>query len=753
MMQGASPLPGLFAPAGDERSIVGEVASINPASRDDGSWVMGHLEPDDGGARIPFVGYGVPGCRKGAAVELWGSYEVHPRYGRRFVARRCDARVPTNVGGVARFLEANISGCGPVRARKIVERLGPGCLEELARKPERVREVFPGKAGERLEQSVADWAQSHDAGRESVDIAAALLSAGMSPRMAERVRETFRTADEVRRVLTEDPYRLVAVAGIGFAKADAVARSLGIGREEPSRIRAGLVHALEEAEGRGHSGLPNERLEGVAADILGVSRERVRDQIVQATRRGQVAQNMGLVYRPSSLRREQRLASRVGDLLARPVGLGEEDRRAVRSLVEESKLSEKQQEAVWTALDSSLAILTGRPGSGKTTTTRTFIRAAQRLGWNIDLVAPTGKAAARAAEVTGLEAKTIHRLLGGFPGQVGVTLTSDLLIVDEASMADLQVMLWLLEHVEPGRTRVLLVGDQDQLPSVGHGRVFGDLIDSGRVPSVELREIFRQGSGSRIIENAHRLLDGKPLLLDNGGPADFLFADVGAMGEVGEDGFPRPVAGRSRMEQEEALSRLGNALEHLVHVKGYEPGRDIQVLSPMRRGLLGVDSLNRRLQDVLNPHGARGPEIGGSAVVRVGDRVIQTRNDYSVPGGLFNGEQGVVESVEREGRIEVRFDERSLVLSGAQLRRLQLAWAITVHRSQGSEFPCVLLLYHSSHYVLLDRSLLYTAITRAKQLLVLIGNEQALTATRQGHGPSPSRRHTRLDIRLGRAIA
>lgn len=744
---------------GPARAIVtGQIVALNDASSPDGSWVMGYVESDDGSTRIPFIGTELPGCEVGRVVRLVGHWERHPDYGLQFRATDVESTLPVVRDGVVRYMVANIPHCGPARAERIFDFFGADCLTVLAEAPERLFEIFTQKIGEKLVDGVRVWAEDYRVSSSAQNLVR-LMGAGMTIKLARRVQQVFTKKGEAEDVVLRHPYRLVEVPGIGFKRADQIARAMGVSPTDPSRIAAGVIYAMETAMEVGHSAMPRVALQRRAAAELEVSDANlVSDAIDRCLAAGTLVLDGELLFLPHVIETERYVARRIAEFLSRPRSLSRAQRTLCEGIIAQSQLTQRQAQAVWMAIENGISVLTGRPGSGKTTTANTFVKCCEALGWSIEIAAPTGKAAARAAEVTGRPAKTIHRLIGGMPGsQRSEPIKARVLLLDETSMADLESAAWLFRNVEPAHTQIVLVGDRNQLPSVGHGQVFADVIASGCVPVVELLEVHRQAAGSRITANANRLLDGKPLLLDNQPGTDFLFADV-TSDDVGPDGFPvQDEPNRSQREQEEARRRLQNALRFLMQQKSAWPARDIQVLSPMKRGLLGVDALNALLQETLNPHGEIGPEIGGGVAVRVGDRVIQTKNDYTVPGGLFNGEQGEVLAVDRRHEsVTVRFDDREITLRGVQLYRLRLAWCITVHRSQGSEFPYTILLYHTSHHVMLDRSLLYTAITRAKKLFVLVGNYRAIEMTlrlaRHNVG-----RHTGLRARIeqacGQAVA
>jgi exodeoxyribonuclease V alpha subunit len=734
-----------------EQIITGEVVSLNPSTRADGAWTLGQIRAEDGATMIPFLGADLVGCEIGCTVRLVGQWQHDATWGWQFRAGRVESRLPVTPDGIVRYLKANVPGCGEVRARTLAETFGAATLEVLSANPAAVRDAFPsGKIAERLERSLADWAISFRQKANSVRVEAALMGAGMTRNMAQRVLRHFRAHEVAEDVVLKRPYRLVEVPGIGFRRADALARSMGVAPADPSRIAAGVVYALEMLMELGHSAAPYEKLVSQARSALEISDTKAVEAAIERGVQARIlVEEQGVIFLSRVRATELRVAERLWAMAARRQGLDEAQREAVRQIIEASGLGELQAQAVWAALESGVSVLTGRPGTGKTFTTAAIVRCCQAIGRSIQIAAPTGKAAARAAEVTGIEAKTIHRLIGLRMGETGEPVDTDVLVLDETSMTDLDVFDWLLRNLDVQRTTLLLVGDNNQLPSVGHGRVLGDIIDSGCVAATELTEIHRQGARSRIVENAHRLLDGKPLDLENRSGGDFLFVDIRQDEAIGPDGFPLPYdAERSRREQEYGCERISNAIDYLVRTHGAVPARDIQLLTPMRRGTLGVDSLNAVLQRKLNPDGAEGPFIGGGVRVRVGDRVIQTRNDYTVASGLFNGEQGeVISASQGAGEVRVRFGEREIALGPHQLGSLRLAWAITVHRSQGSEFPYTLMAYHTSHYQMLDQAVLYTGLTRAKKMFILIGTHRAIEIT-QRQGRRSLYRHTGLAGRL-----
>jgi exodeoxyribonuclease V alpha subunit len=446
----------------------------------------------------------------------------------------------------------------------------------------------------------------------------------------------------------------------------------------------------------------------------------------------------GWCYLPAALEAEWTVARHVRRRLEVAYDVPAMARSEVAAEIAAARLSLVQAGAVWDALTRGVFVLTGGPGTGKTTTVRTVVRCAQAMGLRLKVVAPTGKAVARATAVTGAPAETVHRLIGGAPGSSRrAPLDLDLVIVDETSMASVEVMAWLLANLRP-EARVVLVGDPDQLPSVDHGAVLRDLLTATRVPSVRLTEVYRQRRTSGIVQNAYRVLSGAALAPT----PDFRVSDVtDRRGAIADEAWEKQAARQALVHE---LARLSAA--------GVDVTADVQVLTPMKKAtnLLGAHALNALLQDALNPNGAVGPEVAGGRRVRVGDRVMQVRNDYALGDtGVFNGEMGEVTAVGPDA-VTVRFgDARNLTVRGYRLYNLQLAWATTIHRSQGSEWPVVVVVAHRTHGAMLTRELLYTAVTRAAREVVVIADDGALARVRGDTTPGPGR-HTGLARHLAR---
>jgi exodeoxyribonuclease V alpha subunit len=660
------------------------------------------------------------GLPTGARLRLRGYYESNPRFGRQFRVQSYTELSPETLAGIRRYLGAGlVKGIGPEFASRIVERFGIRTLEILDAQPERIREV-PGIGPSRAQAIQQAWAGQ----RRLREVMVFLQGYGVSPAFAARIYKRYGAAAIAR--VRENPFRLAAdVWGIGFLSADRLATALGIARDSDARVQAGVRHVLDQADGLGHVYLPRSRLVEEAAKLLEVEPRLVEAAVDSLGRAGDVAIEStpegAAVFEVGLFRAEVAASAGLLRLLhSRGTPLRVDAGRAIARYQAEARivLAPQQAEAVRRALHDPLLVITGGPGVGKTTIVRGIVNTLVRQGLTVALAAPTGRAAKRLQEATGQPAATLHRLLewrpadGVFGRNSSRPLPADLLVVDEASMIDIRLMADLLAALADG-TRLVLVGDVDQLPSVGPGMVLRDVIASARVPTVRLTEIFRQAAASLIVTNAHRIHDGvEPEL---GAPPaqgvdkrDFFFI---------EDDDPAHAA--------ETIRDL--VATRLPRRYGFSP-RDIQVLTPMHRGELGATTLNHLLQDAITP--GRAELRSGGRVFRVGDRVMQIRNNYD--RDVFNGDVGEVLRVAGgsgeagESQAVVGFDEREVSYAADDLDELTLAYAATVHKSQGSEYPAVIVPVHTQHYVMLQRSLLYTAVTRGKQLVVLIGSRKAL---------------------------
>jgi exodeoxyribonuclease V alpha subunit len=585
-----------------------------------------------------------------------------------------------------------------------------------------------------------------------------LQSCGVSTALAARIYSRY--GRESHDVVRRNPWQLAAdVAGIGFQSADAIAAKLGVAPDSPHRAEAGVLHALQLRVERGDTWAPRESLVADAVALLGIDSTRCQaavDSLVEG--RSLIEEGAGttdrLVALPHLARAETDVAKCLSALLATPGPAALENAlkgplpSAIAGRDLGIALSALQQEAVRMTVQSKALVITGGPGTGKTTLITAVVRLFARPGARIALCAPTGRAAKRLSEATGVEARTIHRLLewspqaGAFIRNARSPIACDILILDETSMVDVVLFAQLLAALPPP-SRLVLVGDSDQLPSVGPGNVLADLIASGVLPVVRLTEIFRQAGTSDIVVNAHRINAG--LMPGRGSPDD----SEQMTRNTGSDQMTRSTASRDFffIEREDPPSILSTVRE-LVTVRiprrfSLDPREDIQVLTPMRKGILGTGNLNRELQGLLNPSGAS-LERGGASF-RAGDRVMQLRNNYDQ--GVFNGDIGVVAEVDETARTVIaRFDDREVRYEWADLDQLGLSYACSIHKSQGSEFPAVIVVLHTQHFVLLKRNLLYTAVTRGRKLAVLVGNRRALAMAVKSTGAGD--RRTLLASRL-----
>ena len=649
----------------------------------------------------------------GEWITASGEWVNDRTYGPQFRSRFLKATAPTSTEGIEKYLGSGmIRGVGPVYAKKLVRAFGEGVFDVIESEPGRLREVG-GIGPVRAERITAAWAEQ----KAVREIMMFLHGHGVGTARAVRIFRTY-GADAVQ-VMSENPYRLARdIRGIGFRTADAIAMRLGIGKSAMIRLRAGVVHALTEAMDDGHCGLPAEELRPAAAELLEAPEDLVRTAIDEELAAGNVvADRVGetpCVFLAGLHRAEHGIAERLHRIAAGPLPWPRIDADKALPWIERRtglELAPSQIGAIRLALASKVLVVTGGPGVGKTTIVNAILRILAAKGARLLLCAPTGRAARRMTETSGLEARTIHRLLevdpssGGFRRDAEHPLDCDLLVVDEASMVDVALMHALVKAV-PDRAALLIVGDIDQLPSVGPGQVLADIIASGAVPVVRLAEVFRQAAESRIIVNAHRINAGDiPELDPPDAISDFYFVPA----DDPESAVPRVL--------ELVRTRIPRRF-------GLDPVRDIQVLCPMNRGGVGARSLNIELQAVLNPAGERRVERFGWTFAR-GDKVMQVENDYDKD--VYNGDIGRVDDVDPDlGEVTARFDGRAVAYGFGELDALVPAYATTIHKSQGSEYPAVVIPLMTQHYVMLRRNLLYTGVTRGKRLVVLVGQRKAI---------------------------
>jgi exodeoxyribonuclease V alpha subunit len=645
-----------------------------------------------------------------AASGEWVNDRTH---GQQFKARFLRTSTPTSVDGIEKYLSSGmIRGIGPVYAKKLVRVFGDKVFDVIEAQPDRLREV-DGIGPVRAQRIVTAWAEQ----KAVREIMVFLHSHGVGTARAVRIFKTY-GADAIQ-IMTENPYRLARdIRGIGFKTADAIAMKLGIEKTAIIRVRAGISYALTEAMDEGHCGLPTDKLVPLAESLLEVPVEIVRTALDLELAEGTViADSVGET--PCTFLAGLHWAERaIAEGLLRVTGGALpwpwiDPDKALPWVADRLRLSfaESQTAAIRLALVSKALVITGGPGVGKTTIVRAILRILSAKGVRLLLCAPTGRAAKRMSEATGFEAKTIHRLLevdpkgGGFKRGDDNQLDCDLLVVDETSMVDVMLMQALLKAV-PDSAAMLVVGDIDQLPSVGPGQVLADIITSGAVPVIRLTEVFRQAAQSRIITNAHRINQGSiPDLGQPGADSDFYFVQA--------DG------------PEAAVPRIIELVKTRIPRRfGLDPIRDIQVLCPMNRGGVGARSLNIELQAALNPAGERKVERFGWTFAR-GDKVMQIENDYDKE--VYNGDIGYIDDVDSDaGELTATFDGRAVTYGFGELDTLVPAYAVTIHKSQGSEYPAIVIPVMTQHYAMLQRNLLYTGVTRGKKLVVLVGQKKAI---------------------------
>ncbi|HVA68784.1 MAG TPA: ATP-dependent RecD-like DNA helicase [Candidatus Binataceae bacterium] len=683
----------------------------------------------DPARRLTVVG-GLAGLDVGSGLKLRGRFERHPRYGEQFRVEDYETVRPASVAALERYLASEVKGVGPALARRIAEHFGDDLAAMLDDHPARLREVR-GLGRVVADRITAAWRDS--SGLREITVF--LRGHGIAAVQARRIHRVY--GRESLAVVRADPYVLArTINGIGFRTADTVAEKLGIPKNSLQRARAAVVHLLERMAEEGHVFAPLGILEHQFAAGLEMDPALASQALDELAASGEIVVEPLEDERAVYLRRlheaETGFASRLRILTAaRPLGAKVIDKAmAAAARAGGVALSDEQSRALRTALASKVTVLTGGPGTGKTTLLRSLLAALDEAGIRPTLAAPTGRAARRMAETCGREARTIHRLLeyspetGSFIRGEAFPLRTSFLVIDEASMMDLELAASVLAALTPGCS-ILLVGDRDQLPSVGPGSVLKDVIASGLVPVVELRQIYRQARESLIVANAHRLNRGEFPDITNDPAGDFFFFERNA---------PDEVVATIRQLTEHRL--LGDRF-------GIRDPRDIQVLSPMNRGPLGVHALNVELQNLLNPAGR---EIrAGERRFREGDRVVQTRNNYDKL--VFNGEIGRISDVDSErARLTVIFEDTRATYDLADLDELALAYALSVHKSQGSQYPAVIIPIHQGHYLMLRRNLLYTAITRAERVCVIVGTRSALQqAVRNA---DERRRFSRLADRL-----
>lgn len=738
----------------------------------DTGYIVGRLSARDHAELITVVG-NLASINPGESLLLQGQWVDNPRYGRQFQIEKYETILPANVVGLRKYLGSGlIKGIGPKMAGLIVRKFGMDTMDVIENEPEKLARV-PGIGRKRVKIIKEAW----EAQREIKNVMIFLQSHDVSTAHAAKIYKTYE--NDAIPIVTEDPYRLADdIYGIGFVTADTIAQKLGIDKDAPQRVQAGIKYVLSQKADDGHvfqhraelieacQTMLEQELEAIEQGISAlVEKEEIINpgftdvvvsdeqesidetqenyEISETDQESLSTDNHSAIYLAPFYYAELGVANQFLRLLASreqsTVLLSPNTTLFLTQLEDEMdiRFAPQQRKAIYTAMTTRAMILTGGPGTGKTTTVLGMIRLFEAEGRRITLTAPTGRAAKRLSETTGSEAKTIHRLLefsprnNGFKRNRQNPLDADVVIVDETSMVDLVLMNRLMQAIRPGTT-VILIGDTDQLPSVGAGNVLRELIDSQRIPVIQLTEIFRQAQESMIVTNAHRINKGDFPELTGDTDRNFFFMEE---------------------EDPEAITELVCSLisDRLPQHYDYHPIDDIQLLCPMRRGMLGTESFNKRLQEVLNPeyttpashplekarfgfqtYGQPSRRSEGAAPVsrtaggfRIGDKVMQVRNNYDYE--VFNGDIGRVVAIEHlDKKVYLQFPDKQVAYDTADLGELVLAYATTVHKAQGSEYPAVVIPLHTQHYLMLQRNLLYTGITRAKECVVIVGTKRAL---------------------------
>ena len=654
----------------------------------------------------------MPELSPGESVRCKGTFRHHPAYGLQFQVVEYYASLPTDKLGIHRFLESGmIRGIGKRLAERIVKAFGEKTLDVMDREPARLLEI-EGIGAKKLDQIQEGWKEQ----RAVREVMVFLQGHGVSPGYAQKIYRQY--GEQCIEKVTSNPYRLARdVHGIGFRIADQIAEKLGVHKGSAERLRAGLEYALEDLASEGHTCLPKDELVAHAEQLLDVPQNALFQEleVLRSSERVVLSTLEGVEHAWSRLHWscEQGIMREVDRLLQAPCKLRKVDLEKALTWVQDLlklELAKGQAEAVTSGCRDKMMVITGGPGTGKSTITSAILAITAKLTDRILLAAPTGRAAKRLSEITGYKASTIHSLLemdfvhGGFKRGRDNPLECDLLVVDEASMIDTQLMYSLLRAV-PSNARIVLVGDVDQLPSVGPGTVLSDVIQSGLVSVSSLKEIFRQAAGSRIIVNAHAINRGEMPDLGWDPRSDFLF-------------YPA--------ESPEAVLEKIKALisRELPQARSLDPIQDIQVLAPMKKGIVGTENLNHVLQALLNPSKEE-PLTRMGRNFLPGDKVMQIRNNYDKL--VFNGDVGRIQEIDLlEQMLVVLFDERSVEYDFAELDELVLAYAVSVHKYQGSETPCVIMPVHTTHYKMLQRNLLYTGVTRGKSCVAIVGTAKAI---------------------------
>lgn len=654
----------------------------------------------------------------GETLRLWGRWVEDKRYGRQLRVSRYQTLLPTSVKAIEKYLGSGlVTGIGPVYAKRLVAAFGVETLRVIEEEPQKLRRV-EGIGSKRAALIRGAWTQ------QKAIQSIMLFLQGRDIGLSQAVKIYKQYGDKAVAVLRENPYRLaIEIKGIGFKSADGIAKQMGVEPTAPQRIQSGMLHVLDEAASQGNTFLPLAELEQRSAALLDVPEDLLPPELTMLIADNQVVRDGDAIF-PRDLHHAEKKCARYLRRLLELAGVETlyEAEKAIEWVErrEAISLSDGQREALRQAALSRILIVTGGPGTGKTTLLRSLIGILKAKKQSVVLAAPTGRAAKRMMEATAEDARTLHRLLefspksGGFLRHEGNPIEADIIIIDECSMVDVTLMHMLMKAVPP-EARLIFVGDVDQLPSVGPGNVLMDLISSNIIPTVWLKTVFRQASESGIVVNAHHINEGKYPAFNT---SDFIFL-------------------QRKAPQDAVATILELVTERLPKKFGYDSKRDVQVLAPMHRGDAGVGALNEALQNALNPGG----KTLGRRAFRVQDKVMQTRNNYELD--VYNGDVGYVASVDDDtGEAVVQFDAREVVYDVESLDDLSLAYAMTVHKAQGSEYPVVILPLLTQHYPMLQRNVFYTAITRAGKMVITVGDVRAVR--RAVMNADVAQRHTRL---------
>ena len=656
----------------------------------------------------------------GEVLEMQGEWVMHPRYGEQFKITDCKTAIPATIYGIQKYLGSGlVKGIGPVMAKRIVKKFGKDTLDIIEEDPDRLMEV-EGIGKKRIEMIREAWKEQ----KEIRKVMLFLQGHGISSGYATKIFKQY--GDRAIQIVTENPYRLANdIFGIGFVTADSIASKLGFPKDSQMRIESGIIYVLQKLANEGHVYYPYKGLIKKSIKILAVDRDIIETALTSLALKDQIViKDLGedskssdetkAVYLSMFHLCETAVAEKLISLLNAPKGIRKADSKKALEWVQKElalSLAEKQTKAVLASMENKVMIITGGPGTGKTTIINAILKIFLKLTDKVMLAAPTGRAAKRMSETTGYEAKTIHRMLEfsmrekKFKKDELDPLECDMLIIDEASMIDTVLMYNLLKAVPPEAT-LILVGDVNQLPSVGAGNILKDIINSNILPVVELNEIFRQAKESKIIINAHRINKGQMPLFDLKDQAnDFFFFE--------------------QNDPQKLLETIVDLVKTRIPKKfAFDPINEIQVLSPMRRGIVGTGNLNTRLQEALNPSGKTLSR--GTKKFRINDKVMQIKNNYDKE--VFNGDMGQITDINHEEQeVTVQYDRNYPVhYDFSELDEIVLAYAVSVHKSQGSEYPAVVIPLVTQHYILLQRNLIYTAVTRGQKLVVLAGTKKAL---------------------------